>query len=43
MMEDVLGLSHATDKLVPAEAHDGTHAEQCHSRTETLGGEVALK
>lgn len=39
---NALGLSHAVDQLVPAEAHDGAHAEEEDTRAETLGGEVSL-
>lgn len=40
--EIVLGFANAVDELVPAVAHDGTHSEEEDSRTETLGGQVAL-
>ena len=40
---DVLGFADAVDQLVPAEAHDGAHAEQEDAGAEASGGEVALE
>ena len=43
VLENVLGFAHAADQLVPAVAHNGAHAEEEDTRTETLGGEVSLE
>lgn len=40
--QNVLGFAHAADQLVPAVAHNGAHAEEEDTGTETLGGEVSL-
>lgn len=41
--DDILGFSDTSNQLVPAVAHDGSHAEKKDSRSEALGGEISLR
>ncbi len=40
--DNVLGLTHAADQLIPAVTHNSAHSEEEDTGTETLRGEVSL-